>query len=105
MSPYITFKDKNSKGDLILFILQREFPHYCAGLAFLPVLDSICCVPIAGHHLYLAFEGTIRGRFIPSYNNASEEIQAVMSSMASWFYAERILPEPKRYKKWLIPVS
>lgn len=103
MSPYITFKDTNSDGILVLYVCQREFPHYCAGLAYLPVLDTLSCVPIAGHHLYLVFWGTIRGRLIPGYKDVSQEIQAVIEDMAVWFYSERVLKEPKRYKKWRIP--
>lgn len=106
MSPYITFKDFSIKdGTLVLYILQRDFPHYCGGIAYHPIADSICCVPMAGHNLWVSYCGTIRGNYIPSYEHALPEIEAVFQHMAAWFYSERIMKDPKRYKKWLIPSS
>lgn len=102
MSPYITFRDENKEGVLTLYILQRDFPHYVATIADHPIINTLCCEAIAGHHLYLVFQGTLRGNFIPGFKNVSQEIQIVFEDMARWFYAERCLKDPKRYKKYLI---
>lgn len=103
MSPYITFRDQNKQGDLVLYILQRDFPHYVASLVYIPIADSPCCIPISGHNLWVNFEGTLRGRFIPSHNDVPREIQAVFESMALWFYSERVMADSKRYKRFKIP--
>lgn len=104
MSPFITFKDLGKDDILQLYILQRDFPHYCGTVCYFPIADSICCVPVAGHNLWVAFAGTIRGNFIPSYNDALQQIIPIFEQMASWFYINRILADPKRYKKWIIPI-
>ncbi len=104
MSPFVTYKDTDKEGNLQLYILQRAFPHYCGILSYIPVGDAICCIPLSGHNLWINYAGLLRGNFIPSYNDASKEIESVFHSMALWFYSERILVDPKRYKKWLIPV-
>jgi len=102
MSPYITYKDTNKNGDLCLYILQREFPHYQGVICYLPIHDSICCIPIAGHNLYLAFAGTIRGNYIMSNPEYEKQVGLIFESMAAWFYENRIRTDPKRYKKWAI---
>lgn len=105
MSPYITFRDTDKRGDLQLFVLQRDFPHFCAILSSHPIADPIAQVPISGHNLWLVYSGTIRGNYIPSFPDAQEQIQSVLELMGSWFYENRILTDQKRYKKWLIPMS
>src|ERR1700744_727836 len=104
MSPYITFKDYKGE-DLVLYILQRDFPHYCAALSYLPVLDSLVCVPVSGHNLWLSFSGTLRGPYLPAYKDALEQVETVLADMSNWFYLNRIVPDPKRYKKFIIPTS
>lgn len=105
MSPFLTFKDADKEGNLQLYILQRAFPHYVGVLSYIPVADSFSCIPLSGHNLWINYAGLLRGNFIPSYGGVNQEIEAVFHSMALWFYSERILKDPKRYKKWLIPVS
>ena len=60
---------------------------------------------ISGHNLYLVFHGTLRGMQIPSYGDIDKEIVNVMSAMAAWYYENRIVKEPKRYKKYRIVTS
>lgn len=105
MSPYITFKDTNSKGELMFYVLQRDFPHYVAYLSYFPIEGAINQVPISGHNLFLIFSGTIRGAYIPSYQDTLTEIEYIMAEMSKWFYEHRIVPDVKRYKKWAIPTS
>lgn len=102
MSPFITFKDLDTKGEMQYFILQREYPHYCGRIAYYPTGGAICEVPITGHNLYVSFSGVLRGNFVPAYPKVEEEISVIFHAMALWFYENRVLKEPKRYKKWLI---
>ena len=102
MSPYITFKDFDSNGELQYYILQREYPHYCGVVAYLPIADSICQIPVTAHHLYITFAGTIRGNFALAHPQMEKEIYFIFHSMMLWFYQNRIVKDPKRYKKWLI---
>ena len=102
MQPFITFKDIDKNDIDIYYILQRDFPHYLGAICYQPMADSICCVPVAGHNLWITFMGTIRGNYVPSYPDAIKEIEIIFVSMANWFYVNRIQKEPKRYKKWAI---
>jgi len=101
MSPYITFKE-DLNGELALYILQREWPHYVASLDYHPTQGEIAQVPMAGHNIFVTFRGTIRGRFLPAQQNVVMEVENVMQSMATWFYESRIMKDPRRYKKWAI---
>lgn len=103
MSPFITFRDTNKDGELTLYILQRDFPHYCGQLCYFPIAESICCVPISGHNIWLTFAGTLRGNYILSNNDALQQAGAIFERMAEWFYLNRIASDPKRYKKFSIP--
>lgn len=102
MSPFITFRDTDKSGEMQYYILQREYPHYCGRIAYYPTGGSICEVPITGHNLYVSFGGVLRGNFAPAYPKVEEEINHVFHAMALWFYENRVLKEPKRYKKWAI---
>lgn len=100
--PYITYRDTNESGELLYFILQKDFPHYLTILSDTPRKTFVQAIPITNYSLYLVFAGVLRGMMIPSYNNVGEEISSVMQSMASWFFDNRILVDPKKYKKWKI---
>lgn len=105
MSPFVTFKDALPDGTLGLFICQRNFPHYCGILSYLPIVDSLGCVPISGHNIWISLHGTIRGKILPAYNDIDQQIELILSEMSQWFYLNRIVTDPKRYKKWQIPIS
>lgn len=102
MSPFITFKDFDKDGQVQYYILQREYPHFVGKIAYYPTGGSICEVPVTAHNLYVSFSGVLRGNFVPAYPKVEEEITAVFHAMALWFYSNRILQDPKRYRKWLI---
>lgn len=104
MSPFITFRDTDSNGELTLFVLQRDYPHFVGVLATYPSGKAVVEVPISGHNLYMRYYGTLRGNFIPLSNHIDLEMESVFHAMALWFYSERIMKDPKRYKKWAIPV-
>lgn len=102
MSPFITFKDLNAEGELQLFVLQRDYPHFVGTITYYPSANAIVQVPISGHNLYMTYYSTLRGNFIPLSNNIDIEMESIFHSMALWFYKNRIEIDPKRYKKWLI---
>lgn len=104
MNPYITFKDKDVKGVLQYYILQREFPHFLGIVSSVPMAGTWQS-PISAHQMWIVFAGTLRGNMVPGYNNISDEIQVVLDAMAAWFYSERILPDEKRYKKFKIATN
>src|ERR1035437_9594710 len=99
---YITFRETNEEGETLYFILQKEFPHYQTVVSEVPKKVFVECVPVTDYNLYITFAGVISGFMIPSYHDVEKEISSVMASMALWFYSERILVNPKKYKKWKI---
>lgn len=101
--PYITYREEK-EGNLLYYILQKEHPHYLGVIAYGIIQDKIQ-VPITGHNLYVTFAGCLRGNFIPSYKDVVKQIENTMTSMAIWFYSERILKEPKKYLKFKLNVS
>lgn len=102
MSPFVTFKDRDEKGEVQYYILQRSYPHFLGVVSYYPSGEPICQVPVTGHHLYVTFSGVLRGNFIPAHQGVEQEIEGVFHSMALWFYSNRISVEPKKYKKWAI---
>lgn len=101
MSGYITYRDKNEEGELLYFILQKEFPHFTCYVSEIPVVSFVQPIPVTSYRLWVVFQGTLRG-FIPSYVNVVEEIKAVMLDMSTWFFENRILMDVKKYRKWKI---
>lgn len=101
MTPYITYRDKDEKGNLQYYILQRNFPHFVSVISAIPKTGTWQSA-VAGYNLWVIFNGTLRGNMIPDYKNISEEIQMVLDSMAGWYCSERIVPDPKRFKKFKI---
>jgi hypothetical protein len=103
MIPYITYREEK-EGNLLYYILQKEHPHYVGVIAYGPIENKIQ-IPITEHNLYVTFAGTIRGNFIPSYRDVVNQIEQTMTSMAIWYYENRILKEPKKYSKFKLNVS
>src|ERR1700677_1075570 len=103
MSPFITFKEEDKFGVLQYYILQRAYPHYLGVVAYYPTGEAICQVPVTAHHLYVTFAGVLRGNYIPAHQGVEIEIEPVFHAMALWFYDQRIMKDPKRYKKWQVP--
>lgn len=102
MMPFITFRDKDKNGNLLYYILQRDFPHYVGLLSPYPIEGVLCQSAITGHSLWIVFNGTLRGNMIPSHKGEMVEMQVVFDNMAVWFHSERILLDEKRYKKFKI---
>lgn len=100
MQKYITFKDFNNVGELNYFILQRDFPHYLARISTFPNDIIVPSIPITNYYLWIVFNGTLRGNLIPSHKNTLEDIKFVINDMAIWYYANHIVPNEKKYKKF-----
>lgn len=99
--PYITFRETNNEGELIYYILQKEFPHY---LAFTSnkVEKALAQATISGYNMQVVFCGCINGFVIPSYRGTIDQIQYQVEHMSDWFLANRINIEPKKYLKFKI---
>jgi hypothetical protein len=102
MMPFITFRDKDTNGDLQYYILQRAFPHFVGRISASPIEGALSNEPISGYNLWVTFNGTLVGNLIPNYVNIQKEISNVYFSMAAWFYAERIVMDKGRFKRFKI---
>lgn len=102
LSRFITFRDKDSEGELRYYILQREFPHFVGIISNIPVPNALCFSPIPEYNMYIVFSGTLRGGFIPLYKDITFEVEKVFNDMASWYYEEIIKRDEKRYRKFKI---
>jgi len=102
MTKYITFREKDDKGELQYYILQRDFPHYVGLISNAPKESVLMQAPIAGHYLWVVFSGTLRGNMIPAYQEIYKEIESVFTNMSEWYYINRIKPNEKKYKKFKI---
>lgn len=100
--PYITFRELN-KGKLEYYILQKAFPHYLCRVSTNPYEEVFFKSEIPGYNMVVILVGTLRGDMvIPGYKDVNEEILAVMSNMAAWFWAERIQENHKKFEKFKI---
>lgn len=104
MSKFITYREEDKNGNLCYYILQKDFPHFVGIISTSPS-EGTWQSAIPNYNLWVVYAGTIRGNFVPSYRNISEETQSVFDEMAHWYYANRICEEPNKYKKFKINVS
>jgi len=102
MNKYITFTDKDKSGEVKYFILQRDFPHCVGVISQTPKENTLAFSAIPGYWLYVCFDGTLRGAFVPGYKNIVEEVSRVMHDMAQWYYTGRVLQNEKKYSKFKI---
>lgn len=102
MQPFITFKEPDKNNIEGYYILQKKEPHYCARIYTQPTHEKLSYAPVAGYNLYVTFDGTLQGNFLPYYKGAINEIHEVMMQMANWFLNERIIKNEKRYFKFII---
>lgn len=105
MSPYITFRDVDNENKLRYYILQREYPHYVGVLSEKPEADPIGQGTVAKYNLWVIFAGTLRGNFIPAYQDVKKELSFIYQNMADWYYENRILKDESRYKKFKITTN
>ena len=102
MSPYISFRELDDKGELQYYILQREWPHYVGVIKSKPQESVLVQAPVSGHYLWVAFCGTLRGNMIPAFAEVYKEIESVFTGMAEWYFTERISTSPSKFKKFKI---
>jgi len=102
MTPFITYREANEKGQLEYFILQKAFPNFIGRIVVYPEEGSVANVPITDYHLYVTFAGVLTGNFIPAHPNVKQEIEEVYSRMADWYYHNRVSVDEKKWKKWKI---
>jgi len=102
MTPYITYREKDDNGDLQYYILQKAFPHMVGRLVTFPIEGALANEAIAGYNLWITWNGCLRGNVIPNYTNFDKEIANVFFNMSAWFYAERIVMDKSRFKKFKI---
>lgn len=102
MSPYITYRDTDKNNQLQYYVLQRAFPHYTGRIVTYPEESVFGIAPIPGYRLWIICDGTIRGSIIPSYKDTVREVTDVLFQMSAWFWAERIVLDEKKFKKWKI---
>ncbi len=53
MSEFITYREKNLEGELMYFILQKEFPHFNCFIADRPVVNFMQPMPIDSYNLWI----------------------------------------------------
>ncbi len=99
MIPYATYREPDEVGRICFFILQKAFPNYVGLLVTNPVEGAIINVPIADYNLWITFNGTIAGNFIPAWKGVTNDITQVFYSMAEWYYINRVKGE-KKYEKF-----
>lgn len=102
IQPFISFRETDKNGIEGYYILQKKEPHYCARIYTEPNHQKLSYAPVAGYNLYVTFDGTLQGNFLPYYKGAINEINEVMMQMAIWFLENRIRQNQKRYSKLAI---
>lgn len=100
--PYITFREDNEDGKLCYYVLGRTFPHFIGRVETRVPQSTVAQASISGYNMWIVFDYTLRGKFIPSYANIAEEIQATLELMAVWFLDNRIINNERKYLKFKI---
>lgn len=97
--PFITYREDVS-GKLCYFILQKEFPHYVGLIKESPMGGTLPQMNIPGYSLWIQIVGTVRGSYIPSYQDVETEMNSVAGRMSQWLLDNRILPAESKYRKF-----
>ena len=109
MTPYITFREPDEKGELQYYILQRQHPNYIGVIQSVPRENILMRAAVPGHLLWVEFAGTIRGNFVEARVDVVEELDGIFTDMAQWFYLNRVKLNEKKFKKFKlksnVPIS
>lgn len=97
---FVTFREADEEGNLRYFIAQKDFPNLVAEISQTPNKKFVDAVVIGEYNLWICLVGTMRGAYIPAYNDIDKEIIFVMQEMGQWFLTTRINADLKKYKKW-----
>lgn len=100
--PFLTYRETNENGELVYFILQKDFPHYLGYVSNTRVEKALAQATVSGYNTQIIFCGCINGFVIPSYKGTINQMQFIMEQMAEWFLVNRINVEPKKYLKFKI---
>lgn len=105
MNEFITFRDKDKKGNLQYYVCGREYPHFVGRIGMTPEKVVVDAIPMTGYKLFMIFCGTLSGNRIPALDKIDEQITSSLMKMSAWYYENRILVDEKRYKKFKINVT
>lgn len=87
---YITYREEDEFGRLCFFILQKAHPNFIGLLVASPVEGSLINVPISNYNLWITFNGTIIGNYLPATKGIMAEAYLIFNDMASWYYENRV---------------
>ncbi len=96
-SKYILFKENAE-----YYVLQRDFPHLIGKLSHKKEEAEQSAVP--GYHLYVVFDGVLRGNYATSDRFFLQETNMVLPDMAS-FLLENLIINTEEYEKYKIRSS
>ena len=65
-----------------LYVMQRAYPSYVGKVVELPSTKQN--QPIPGYHLFIRYDGTIQGNFMPTWANVQQEIFESLDNMATF---------------------
>lgn len=102
IQPFITYRETDELQRLCYYIVQKEYPHLHCMISETPIKKIFNAIPISSYNLWIVFVGTLRGNFIPSYQDIDKEVVAIMQEMSLWFFNNRISTDLSRYKKWKV---
>ena len=98
--PFITYREKDSKGVLRYYVLQKDHPHNVGVIISQPDHEAIVQSVIPGYNLWIVWDGVLMGRYIHASVDYAKELQVVFDNMSAWFWAERIALDKKRFEKF-----
>jgi len=96
LAPYITFKSGEN-----LLICQTRAPHYI-GLVSGNRESTFHTVQVPLHSLFVSFKGNLEGNFMLMKQDEVKNIKKVFEEMAIFYFHDRILKFPERFKKYKI---
>lgn len=106
LDPFITFQDKGE-----FCILQTREPFYIGkiirfesdqSLAFYNHDQHIHTHTVPGYRILIVFAGALSGNYILMHVQWKQELGQVFSAMANYYLTQRIIPNVKKYKNFLI---
>lgn len=87
---YLTYREEDEFGRLCFFILQKAHPNFIGVLVANPAEGAIINVPISNYNLWITFNNTLMGSYIPATKGIMSEISLVFYDMAKWYYENRV---------------
>ena len=85
--------------DRELYVMQRAYPSYVGKVIELPSRKQNH--PVPGYHLFIQYDGTIQGNFMPTWSDVQQEINETLDNMAT-FISEWMEVNESGYEKFKI---